>query len=623
MAYSDYYDTVQEVYLAYYGRTADLDGLAYWSARLEQVDGALGEIIEAFASSEEAQERYGNLSDTDKITAIYQSLYERDPDPEGLAFYRDQLEQGEMTQASIMLNVLDGSTGSDLARINGMVESAMSGLDAGRLQLAASEYAVDFARTEGVESAEWQTPEGIGYRYLEPTSTVQSDLGPVRAVIPVTEGIRSWGGLDENPGDLRFFPGEHVTGDVDNDGDTDIIYANAFVGEGVKSQLVLLENVDGIYVEHVLDSAPSVGAVSGLMLTDLNNDQVPDLIVADNSENNDLGGGPLHTLLQDPEDKFNFTEAEVFPTQVWQPGFLYEEDFNGDGVSDYFIDSTMWDGTEEHQGNTLVTAPSLFLTSSDGYADHSDTFPRWNETGAFKNSGQRLFDDFDGDGDIDAIFLKELYEGGHWFYENRGDGHFEYSHEIDTDLSFFSEDNVLVEAADVADVDGDGNLDFVTYLHNQKDEHPRNENQISVHFGDGEGNFSETILWNELNPEAGRYPTSLALEDLDGNGRIDIFASSFEDYDRDDLASTFVFNNQGDRQFSIDSGSYALPAWADLMEIDGQSYIGFTGWHYANGPMPAAADFFLLDLDDMPRGNVAQDEILLNVQPSDDAWIFG
>lgn len=147
MAYSDYYEKVQEIYLAYYGRTADLDGLAYWSARLDQEEGALGNIIEAFASSQEAQNRYGNLSNSDKITAIYQSLYERDPDPGGLAFYLDELEQGEMTQATIMLNVLDGSTGDDLARINGIVESAMDDFNTEQLRAAASDHAEEMEPT--------------------------------------------------------------------------------------------------------------------------------------------------------------------------------------------------------------------------------------------------------------------------------------------------------------------------------------------------------------------------------------------------------------------------------------------------------------------------------------------
>lgn len=140
MAYEDYYETVQEIYLAYYGRAADQEGLAYWSVLLDQEDGNLDNIIQAFATSPESQERYGALSNREKISAIYQSLYDRGPDPGGLSFYLDQLEQGKMTQATIMLNILDGSRGADLARIDRLVDSAMNQIDSGQLERLASEY---------------------------------------------------------------------------------------------------------------------------------------------------------------------------------------------------------------------------------------------------------------------------------------------------------------------------------------------------------------------------------------------------------------------------------------------------------------------------------------------------
>jgi hypothetical protein len=140
MAYGDYYQTVQKVYLAYYGREADLDGLAYWSARLEQASGNLDGIIEAFANSAEAERRYGDRSDTEKISVIYQSLFDRDPDPGGLQFYRDQLERGEMTQATIMLDILNGAQDQDLKAINDFVQNAMGSMDTVRLNDQAQDY---------------------------------------------------------------------------------------------------------------------------------------------------------------------------------------------------------------------------------------------------------------------------------------------------------------------------------------------------------------------------------------------------------------------------------------------------------------------------------------------------
>jgi hypothetical protein len=60
----------------------------------------------------------------------------------------------------------------------------------------------------GVESIEWTTPEGgKGYRHLGGDTTIQTPLGPISAIAPTEQGVRSWGGLGDNPGDLRFSPG--------------------------------------------------------------------------------------------------------------------------------------------------------------------------------------------------------------------------------------------------------------------------------------------------------------------------------------------------------------------------------------------------------------------------------
>jgi len=48
MAASAYTDTVQKVYIAYYGRAADPVGLAYWSAAIDTAGGSLSAIMANF-----------------------------------------------------------------------------------------------------------------------------------------------------------------------------------------------------------------------------------------------------------------------------------------------------------------------------------------------------------------------------------------------------------------------------------------------------------------------------------------------------------------------------------------------------------------------------------------------
>lgn len=52
-------ETVQQLYIAYYQRPADPQGLMYWAQKLEESGGDLNAIVHAFANSPEAKELYG------------------------------------------------------------------------------------------------------------------------------------------------------------------------------------------------------------------------------------------------------------------------------------------------------------------------------------------------------------------------------------------------------------------------------------------------------------------------------------------------------------------------------------------------------------------------------------
>lgn len=103
---------VQEAYIAYYGRPADADGLAFWRERIEDA-GSLDGIIQAFGESEEFTQRFGELTPTELVTNLYQQLFNRDPEPAGLSFYAAQLETGAASLQSIAVNILSGAQNQD------------------------------------------------------------------------------------------------------------------------------------------------------------------------------------------------------------------------------------------------------------------------------------------------------------------------------------------------------------------------------------------------------------------------------------------------------------------------------------------------------------------------------
>jgi hypothetical protein len=101
-------EQVQTMYIAYYGRPADPDGLAYWAERIAGDGSSMDAIIDSFGNSDEYREHFAGLSSIELVSNIYAQFLGRAPDTEGLTFYKDKLDNGEMTLASIALNVANG-----------------------------------------------------------------------------------------------------------------------------------------------------------------------------------------------------------------------------------------------------------------------------------------------------------------------------------------------------------------------------------------------------------------------------------------------------------------------------------------------------------------------------------
>jgi len=113
-----YIDNIERVYIAYYGRPGDPDGTVYWTGRFANNDGVWGELISAFAASREAQERFGGMDNETLLRNLYQQMFNRDPDDAGLAYYLNELDTGARTLEGIMLDVLNGASGDDLAIVD-------------------------------------------------------------------------------------------------------------------------------------------------------------------------------------------------------------------------------------------------------------------------------------------------------------------------------------------------------------------------------------------------------------------------------------------------------------------------------------------------------------------------
>ncbi len=132
-AASSYFDTVQRIYIGYYQRPADPEGLLYWANRLNASNGNLNEIIDAFANSTESQGLYGSINSgtiAAVVNNIYLALFNRNSDEGGRTYYVNSFNAGQFpdgrrcTAGTIVLDILYGAINEDLLSINNKQSAA-------------------------------------------------------------------------------------------------------------------------------------------------------------------------------------------------------------------------------------------------------------------------------------------------------------------------------------------------------------------------------------------------------------------------------------------------------------------------------------------------------------------
>jgi hypothetical protein len=96
---------IYRLYGAALGRTPDPTGQAYWSSELAAGE-AVTQVAQGFVSSIEFQQDYGKLSVSDFVTALYQNVLHRAPDPAGLQAWTSAL-QGGASEASVVVGFSD------------------------------------------------------------------------------------------------------------------------------------------------------------------------------------------------------------------------------------------------------------------------------------------------------------------------------------------------------------------------------------------------------------------------------------------------------------------------------------------------------------------------------------
>ena len=295
-------------------------------------------------------------------------------------------------------------------------------------------------------------------------------------------------------------------GDVNGDGRIDIVIGNY----GEENQL-LMNSGNGALSDGDPVSLPGGSRYTySIVLGDVNGDGLVDILIGNFGEENQL-------LINSGNGTFSDTNVVSLPGGSKQTISLALGDVNGDGRMDIVVGNY----GEENQ---------LFVNPDDGTIFDANPV---SLPGGGKNTFSVALGDVNGDGHIDIVVGNQNQPNQ--VLVNSSDGTFSYNNHVSLPGGIKQSISLAL-----GDVDGDGSIDIVFGNYNQP-------NQLLLNSGDG--TFSDK---NTVNlPGGGKYSRSLALGDINGDGRIDIVVGNSDQ-------DSQILINSGDGTFS-DMNAVKLP----------------------------------------------------------------
>jgi hypothetical protein len=278
---------------------------------------------------------------------------------------------------------------------------------------------------------------------------------------------------------VELEPASIAVADVNGDGALDLICANV----GSSSLTVLTNNRQGGFV--LEGSFPVGSAPVSVAVADVNGDGYVDLISAN------WTNSTLTVLTNNGHGSFKLSatiQAGHYPSCV------VAADINGDGSVDLICANS--------GDNVLQT----FTNNGRGVFTSSAKINVANGVGLFIGA------DVNGDGSVDLVAANTNTTLS--VFTNNGRGTF----------SLQSTPSTLPNCSTVqaADMNGDGKVDLICVINNNGI-----QGAVEVFTNDGVGNFSSNTVVPVGIPEAGNYPSFVAVADFNGDGNNDLAVSCY------------------------------------------------------------------------------------------------
>lgn len=288
-------------------------------------------------------------------------------------------------------------------------------------------------------------------------------------------------------------------GDVDGDGDLDIIVAN------LGPEQLLLNDGNGFFSDASATQLPApppffAGISAEARFADVDGDGDLDVLVANENPFSPapLGGGQDRIYINDGAGVFTDETAARLPAITDQTGGFATGDIDDDGDVDVIV---------LNRGQDRV-----FVNDGDGFFTE-ETASRIPVVDDASRAGELA--DLDGDGDLDLLIANSRGQAPA-YYTNDGEGVF--TQEVFTHSKVTYE---TLTSVDLEDVDGDGDLDALfgnagTFLSG----HGFLGGQNLYFMNNGQGLFIDRT--KHVLPKLADPTTDAEFGDVDGDGDLDI-----------------------------------------------------------------------------------------------------
>lgn len=408
-----------------------------------------------------------------------------------------------------------------------------------------------------------------------------------------------------------------AVGDIDRDGDLDVVAARAYVGGSGFS--FLRNEGTGRFAQPVIFQGAS-GRSAGVALADLNGDGKLDVVVSDgdglavgNSMSIYLGNGdgtfaprqavslgsgriaPIGITTADFDGDSDVDMAVAcdavgavmvlrnngngtFATPVSIPVGSYADDvaagdLNGDGRADLVV------GHAEYRVSVLINNGAGGFNAATGYDNlHLGTF--W--------AGPQLptvaLGDVDRDGDLDVLYGNtRTWDGDNetgQIIQLRNSGNGTLTRDANIPLVWYSAGPTDLVTADM---NGDGALDILGSSYSG-----RADDGVCVVLNNGSGGFGPAVRY-----PAGQTTRSLAAADMNGDGKLDILTG--DDYSN----AVAVYINPGNGVLPTIPQDFAGSAqsFQDAADIDGDGDLDM----FTSGPHSSGDDGAIMRNDGIGR----------------------